>query len=96
MLKFDRNLPENDVKTVKPYFGPQSIFVCTFFKVRLYNNYTKKRKGQKYEIILIFFFETKLYPKSWKINYKIKYLKGSFLGIDFGKSIHFDALPWRP
>ena len=33
-LKINYNLPENALEAVKPYFGPQNIFDCTFVEHR--------------------------------------------------------------
>ena len=33
-LKINLNLPENALGAVKPYFGPQNMFDCTFVEQR--------------------------------------------------------------
>ena len=77
-------MPENALEAVKPYFGPQNMFYCTFVKHRycimcpLINKNRqqldeKRKKMQNYVIIV--FFRKKFISKDMKaINYKMKKL----------------------
>ena len=57
-LKINKNLPENALEAVKPYFGPQNKFDWSIVKhtdnlfcdrslMKLSNNLTKKKKERK-------------------------------------------------
>ena len=68
------NLPENDLEAVKPYFGPQNMFNCTFIEHKYcimwpLINENKQQLDKKVKIVkiilyLFFFFEKSLFPKT--------------------------------